>query len=153
MKEKEAELLKFDYEKTLAFLDKADGWLFQIRNWALVSCSAVVTYAVSIERTIVLLANIFLILCFCIFELIYKSFHEDCIKKSHELEELIQKSLDTKSELPSDYQFGIGHAILVPRFKRLLSILLNRGRWHIGIVYIALLIMTALAAIYIQYLC
>jgi hypothetical protein len=153
MKDKEVELIKFDYERTQDFVDKADGFLFQIRNWAMVSCSAVVTYAVSEKNGIVLLANIFLVFGFCTFELIYKSFHEDCIRKGYELEKLLLQSLDTKSELPSDYQFGIGHAIRVPRFKGLVSILFNRNRWHIGIVYLALLIMTALAGIYIHYLC
>ena len=150
MNHDELNLIKFDYEKTLDFLDKADSWLFQIRNWAGVSTTGIVAYAVSSKSAITLVANVFLIIGFCFFELIYKSFHEDCVSKSYILEGLLQKSLDPDTSLPENYKFGIGHAIDVVHPKKLIRILFSRKRWHLGIVYVGLTIMTCLAAIYIK---
>ena len=152
MTDQEREMLLLDYDKTLAFIDKAEGHLFQIRNWAIVSCSAVVAFAVSQQSPIVLAANVFLVSCFCLLEVIYKSFHEDGIQKSYYLEEVIQKSSDASFQLPEDYQFGIGHTIALPRPGKLLRILFNRDRWHIGALYVGLFLLTALAAAYLKWL-
>jgi hypothetical protein len=143
------QILFLDYDKTLAFIDKADGQLFQIRNWAIVSCSAVVAFAVSQKIPIILAANAFLVICFLFLELIYKSFHEDCLGKGHYLEVLIKQSLDPSFKLPTEYQFGIGHEIKAPKLRKMFKILFSCERWHICAVYLGLIIVTALAAVYL----
>lgn len=151
MTEDECDLLKLDYKTTIAFLDKADGWLFQIRNWAAVSSSAVVAYSVSKDNLLVLGLAPFLVMGFWFFELIYKSFHEDCIGKSYQLEEILRDCVRPGSEMPGDYEFGIGHAIEPVRVRRLLEIVRNPKRWHNNVAYLGLLVMCLGVFVYLRW--
>jgi flagellar motor protein MotB len=151
MPKTEQELLLFDYEKTLEFLNKADGLLFQIKNWAIVSCSAVLAFGVSQKSLIIVAGTFFLIAGFCLLELVYKSFHDDCIAKSYGLEKLIQDSLKPSFVLPSGYEFGVGHAIEPPRFRRLLGLLLKKDRWHIGIFYFMIGVLALVTMVYVRH--
>jgi hypothetical protein len=148
----EKKILLLDYEKTLAYIDKADGQLFQIRGWALGFCSAVVAFAVTQNAALILGGNCVLILAFCLLELIYKSFHDDAIARGHRLESIIKASLDPASPLPPDYVFGIGHQIQVPSLRRVLQILWRPTRWHVGALYVGLLALTAISAVYLRWL-
>ena len=142
------DLLKFDYEKTLAFIDKMDGYLFRVRNWGLVSCSGVLAFGIRQQSYLILGMNLLLAAGILFIELIYKSFHEDAISKSTYLEELIQHYQD-ESSIPKEYEFGIGHSIHPLHVGDMAKILFNKKRWHIWVFYLSLAIVTAIAAIVI----
>nr|WP_319571714.1 hypothetical protein [uncultured Draconibacterium sp.] len=133
------EILIKDYESTQAFIDKADSFLFWIRNWAIVLCSAVIVFAVTNHSAIILLSNILIICGFLFVELIQKSFHEDALKHSYEVEKIIQESVWGNKPFPTNYQFGLGHSINTVTLKRLKSILFHRGRWHNVAFYLLIL--------------
>lgn len=147
--ERKAVLL--DYQYTTEFVNRMDAVLFQIRSWSGVACAAVISYAVSKNSIRILSANVLLGICFLFIELIYKSFHENGISHSHDLEEIIHYDAvhSGGAPLPRGYQFGIGHAIQAPTLKRLLKILTNRRRWHIHVFYLLILFVSALAGLLI----
>lgn len=151
MSPEERDLLRFDYEKVLAFIDKTDGHLFKIREWAITFTAAVVAYSVAQDRAVALLGNVIAIVGFGSLELIYKQFHDDAIQKGYRAEILLRASLDPSERLPPDYVFGVGHAIRVPSLHRILDVLRRPTRWHIGALYLGLLFLTALAAFYVQW--
>jgi hypothetical protein len=142
-------LLLLDYEKTLDFLDKTDNLLFQIKNWSIASSSAVLAFGVSQKSVVIVAGNLVLIAGFYLLELIYESFHADCIAKSHKLEELIYKNLESSFALPSDYKFGIGHTIEPPRPRKLGKLLITKDRWHIGVLYYTLAFVDVIAIVYV----
>ena len=133
------EILIKDYESTQAFIDKIDSFLFWIRNWTIVLCSAVIVFAVTNHSAIILLSNILIICGFIFIELIQKSFHEDALKHSYEVEKIIQESIFGNKPIPGNYQFGLGHSIEIVTLKRLKSILFHRGRWHNVAFYLLIL--------------
>ena len=137
MNSAERKAVLLDYQYTSEFINKMDGVLFQIRSWSGVASAAVISYAVSRNSIRVLTGNILLSVCFLFIELIYKSFHEDGISHGYDLERIIHYDAVTNAgtPLPADYIFGIGHAIRPPRLKRILQILISRGRWHLQIFY------------------
>lgn len=142
MKPKELETVRFDYEKTLAFIDKLDDQLFRMKNWALVTCSAVITYGISREEKWVLLLNCAIVLGFLFQEMAYKTFHESGIRKCFELEKIIQADLKTGAKLPVGYFFGMGHKIEPVTFVKMLRIILNPARWHSVFLYVMILVVT-----------
>ena len=82
------EILIKDYEVTQAFIDKIDGFLFWIRNWAIVSSSAVIVYSLTSEYRYIVFSNFLIVLGFLFVELIQKSFHEDAMKHSKKFERI-----------------------------------------------------------------
>ncbi len=118
---KAEELLRLDYDKTLAFIDKADGQLWFIRNWALTANAAIIAFGVSAGSWAVILAALVLVVGFFGLELIVKSFHEDAIGQSYRLEELLVKAAKGPLDL-TDYEFGIGHTIKEPKFGRMVAL-------------------------------
>lgn len=134
------EVLFKDYENTQSFINKADGFLFWIRNWTIIMCSAVIAFAVTKHCPAILVANVFILLGFVFIELIQKSFHEDAIGHGYNIECIIQKSILSDEPFPDDYQFGLGHAIKPVKPLRMIVILFNSERWHIAAFYILILI-------------
>jgi hypothetical protein len=130
MNDQERELILKDYEKTMNFIDKIDGYLFQIRNWAIVASSGVIAYAVSVKSSWILIANFFIITGFMFIELFQKSFHEDAMRKSYNIEKIIGKCILGSEPLPMNYRFGLGHSIQPVSAKGILRIIFNKNRWH-----------------------
>jgi hypothetical protein len=145
---KAGELLRLDYDKTLAFIDKADGQLWFIRNWALTANAAIIAVGVSTGSWAVILAALVLVAGFFTLELIVKSFHEDAIRQSFRLEELLVQAARGELDL-SDYEFGIGHTIKEPKFSRMFGIVLKPGRWHLSFLHIGLAIVDVLAMVFV----
>jgi len=138
------DLLKIDYDKTLAFVDKMDDILFRIKNWAIVTSGAIIALAISINNRYALLVNLLLIYCFLVLELFYKCFHEDALIKSHLIEELLfsdpnNEQIQGKRQ---EYVFGLGHAINLPNARRMTWILFHR--FHMSFLYLILLVLNIL---------
>jgi hypothetical protein len=133
-----------DYQATLSFIDKLDGQLFSIRNLTIVSGSSVIAFAISKDKPSVLLANLIVVPAFLLLELAYKCFHEDGIVRSVYLERAIEVARLT-GDVPPDYRFGIGQSIRPPSPRRLLELLVHSKRWHIRIVHLLLLLVSAAA--------
>ena len=128
------EVLKLDYEKTLAFIDKTDLLIFKIRNWAILTSSAVIAFGFTKDSYFILTLNLFVISAFLFIELIYKGFHESGIGHSFYLENQIQSYFLGK-DIDSDYVFGLGHAIVHPDIKTMIANLKRKNRWHIVAIY------------------
>ena len=122
-------ILMKDYESTLPFVDKLDGQLLAIRNLAVVSASAVIAYSVSEGLPWLLWANLAVIPAFMLMELVYKSFHEDGIRRTFVLEAQMLEAI-RHQRYPTDYEFGIGHAIKPLSVTRMAKLALDRPRWH-----------------------
>ncbi len=151
MKDKQLQLLKYDYDKTLAFIDKADEWFFRIRNMAVVSSAAIIAFGISERQVLIVCVVPFVVLGFWFYELIYKSFHESCIGKGYRIEELLDSELRQETTLPDDYEFGIGHAIRVVALRRLWCLVYSKNRWHLYVPYIALLLFSVFAMGYLWF--
>lgn len=145
MKPKELEIIRFDYEKTLAFIDKLDDQIFRVKGWALVTCSAVIAYGMTRGERYVLFANCAIVIMFLFQEMAYKTFHESGIRKCLELEEIIQADLKKGAKLPTGYVFGLGHKIEPVTFHKMFGIILNPARWHSVFLYFMILVATVAA--------
>ena len=153
MDDKQFQIVLKDYENTQAFIDKIGKYLFQVRNWAIISSSGVIAYAVSEKYGWILIANLFIIAGFMFIELFQKSFHEDALEKLHEMEEIIQKCCVGSEPLPKDYFFGLGHSIFPVYPKRIYQILFAPSRWHNFAFYIFLVLATLGARLLISFIC
>ena len=142
-------LLLEDFRFSSNFIDKMDAQLFEIRKMATVSASAVIAFAISQNRSDILWANVLVIISFLLMDLAYKSFHEDGLKKSWILEELIMDTPESK-ELEEHYFFGIGHLIEPVSLGKMLRIGINKNRAHIRLLYLLLIFFTGLAYFYIK---
>lgn len=76
------EILKEDFSQTLGFIDKCDDHIFKIKNWALLTSSAVIAFSITQNHDAIALANLALLLAFIYLELIYKSFQDTAIDHS-----------------------------------------------------------------------
>lgn len=132
------EALRLDYQDTQNFIDKCDDHMFKIKNWALVTTSAVIAYSISSDKEMIVVANIFLVLVFLYRELIHKSFQDSAIKHSTDLCERIDRAIQglEGDEPESNYQFGFGRRLLYPSLRQCWKILRNRNRWHILSFYV-----------------
>ncbi len=148
----EKEILLKDYEITKAFIDKIDRYLFWIRNWTIVLCSAVIVFALTNHSEIILISNFFIIGGFLFLELIQKSFHEDAITHSKKIEKIIRESINANNPLPEDYNFGLGHAIKRVTTKKLMKIFINPDRWHNIAFYILVLLFSVSSLIFFPYM-
>jgi len=74
-----SEALKLDYDSTCAFIDKCDELMFRIKNWALITTSAVVAYSISSQQELIVFSNLILVPAFLYMELIYKSLQDSAI--------------------------------------------------------------------------
>ena len=130
---KPIEALKEDFAQTLGFIDKCDDHIFKIKNWALLTSSAVIAFSVSQDQDLIALANLALLVAFVYRELIYKSFQDTAIQHTTDISARIDRYLadSATSDLLSDYQHSFGRKLQYPSVHRVFSILGNRNRWHI----------------------
>lgn len=135
------DLLKLDYEAARAVVDKLDGQLFAVRNWAVTTTGAIAALSLSVERPLVLLAGLVPTVLFAVLELMYKGFHDEAIAKSKSVETQIQRIAMSRSALDPDYRFGIGGWIHRPGIRRMTWTFLNRreiSTFYIGLILILL---------------
>ena len=125
--------LTSDYDSTLAFIDKCDAHMFRVKNWALVTTSALIAFSFSTGIESIVFVNLVLILAFLYLELIYKSFQDTAIEHTTDISERIDRSLDSSDSgtLIDGYKFGFGRKLEYPSFSRCYSILRNKARRHI----------------------
>lgn len=127
------EALQKDYESTLSFIDKCDDHMFKIKNWALITTSAIIAFSISRDQDLIVLVNPVLILAFMYLELIYKSFQDTAIEHTTDLAQRIDNHLHNadQNELLKEYRFGFGRKLKYPSLRQVGSILLNNQRRHI----------------------
>lgn len=125
--------LKEDFAQSLGFIDKCDDHIFKIKNWALLTSSAVIAFSVSQDHDAIALANLALLSAFIYLELIYKSFQDTAIEHTADISERIDKYLANPltSDLLAGYSHSFGRKLRYPSVRRVFSILKNRNRWHI----------------------
>ena len=127
------EALQKDYESTLSFIDKCDDHMFKIKNWALITTSAIIAFSISRDKDLIVLVNLVLILAFMYLELIYKSFQDTAIDHTTDLAERIDNHLHNpdQDELLKEYEFGYGRKLKYPSFRQVGNVFLNKQRRHI----------------------
>jgi uncharacterized membrane protein len=127
------EALREDFAQTLGFIDKCDDHIFKIKNWALLTSSAVIAFSVSQHHAAISLANLALLVAFIYLELIYKSFQDTAIQHTSDISCRIDRYLanSTTLDLLQDYNHSFGRKLQYPSVSRVFSILSNRNRWHI----------------------
>jgi hypothetical protein len=133
------ETLKEDFSQTLGFIDKCDNHIFQIKNWAIVTSSAVIAYSISQKYEALVLVNLGLLVAFMYLELIYKSFQDSAIEHISDISRRIDKFLANETaDLLAGYTHSFGRKLKYPSIFRALSILANHNRWHILNFYLLL---------------
>lgn len=127
------EALKEDFSQTLGFIDKCDEHIFKIKNWALITSSAVIAFSVSQDQDAIALANLPLLLAFIYLELIYKSFQDTAIEHTTDISLRIDKYLADPEvpDLLDGYNHSFGRKLQYPSMHRIFFILSNRNRCHI----------------------
>ena len=93
------DILKDDFPQTLGFIDKCDNHIFQIKNWAIVTSSAIIAFSISQDHRALVLVNIPLLLAFIYLELIYKSFQDTAIQHTTDVSERIEKFLTSSEDV------------------------------------------------------
>ncbi len=134
------ELLREDFSQTVDFIDKCDDHIFKIKNWTLLTSSAVIAFSVSQDQDTVALANLALLIAFIYLELIYKSFQDSAIKHTADISKRIDIYLldPSSSSLLDEYSHSYGRKLKYPSICRVFNILKNRSRWHILNFYVLL---------------
>ncbi len=127
------EILKCDYESTLAFIDKCDDHMFKIKNWALITTSAVIAFAISRDKDLLVLVNLGLAFAFLYLELIYKLFQDSAIAHANDAAERIDQYLldASKTTLTTSYTFGFGRGLEYPDVKAIFQLAKSHSRRHI----------------------
>jgi hypothetical protein len=128
------EALTLDFQSTQDFIGKCDEHMFKIKNWALISTSAVIAYSISSGNEAIVFANLALMLAFLYMELIYKSFQDSAIDHSVELSEIIDAAIVGESrddENSSPYSFGFGRKLVYPSIAQCWRVFRNKQRRHI----------------------
>ncbi len=134
--------LKEDFAQTLSFIDKCDNHIFTIKNWALLTSSAVIAFSIQQDQAAIALANLALLFAFIYLELIYKSFQDTAIQHNTDISARIDRYLaePTAPDLMVGYSHSFGRKLQYPSIFRVFSILGNRNRWHILNFYVLLAI-------------
>lgn len=134
------EIVREDFALTLGFIDKCDDHIFKIKNWALLTSSAVIAFSISQDHDAIALANLALLIAFIYLELIYKSFQDTAIEHTTDLSQRIDMYIADPStaKLLAGYSHSFGRKLQYPSIPRVFSILGNRKRWHILNFYILL---------------
>lgn len=137
-KEERDEVLRWlekDYDDARAAIDKFDGQLFTIRNWAVTSAGALLALGFSTDRAVVPLVGLLSMALFAYLETTYKCFHEDAMRRGHELENLINEARFGARE-PAGHRFGLSPAFNAPTWARIRRVL--KVRRHITFMYAGL---------------
>lgn len=130
---KPIETLREDFSQTLEFIDKCDDHIFKIKNWALLTSSAVIAFSISQDHGAIALANLVLLIAFIYLELIYKSFQDTAIKHTTDISQRIDQYLADAStmDILVGYSHSYGRKLKYPSVRRVFGILTNSNRWHI----------------------
>ena len=70
-------------------IDKFDGFTYGIKNWFITILVAISGYAIA-NKPAVLWINLFLVLAFYLFEVIYRLGHASFLKRAREIEEILR---------------------------------------------------------------
>jgi hypothetical protein len=135
-----------DYDDARNAVDKFDGQLFTIRNWAVTSAGALLALGFSTSQWVVPVVGLVSVVLFGYLEMTYKCFHEDALFRGRQMEGLIEQAL-AGGDFTAGYRFGLSHAFHAPTVKRILKMFLMRR--HITLLYAGLAIALAAAAIVI----
>ncbi|MBI5246434.1 MAG: hypothetical protein HY923_04585 [Elusimicrobia bacterium] len=129
---KPIDILREDFAQTLGFIDKCDDHIFKIKNWALLTSSAVIAFAVAQDHDSFALANLVLLLAFLYLELIYKSFQDTAIEHTTDISKRIDKYLadPSNANLLAGYRHGFGRKLRYPSVYRVFSILPDPDHGH-----------------------
>ena len=134
------QLMNKDYDNTLKFIDKCDDHIFKIKNWVLITVSAVIAFGITKDKEIVIIANLAIILAFLYLELFYKSLQDDAISHSSKLESRLEEFCKgNESDSIDGYSFGIGKVLTYPKLEKMWKTLSHPYRRHIVIFYSFLL--------------
>lgn len=125
--------LREDFAQTLGFIDKCDDHIFRIKNWALLTSSAVIAFSVAQDKDEIALTNVGLLVAFMYLELIYKSFQDTAIEHTTDISKRIDRYLANPGapDLMVGYCHSFGRKLQYPSVRRVFSLLDNRNRWHI----------------------
>ncbi len=135
------DILREDFSQTLAFIDKCDDHIFKIKNWAIVTSSAVIAFAISQDHDVITLMNPFLLVGFLYLELMYKSFQDSAIKHTDDISKRIDRYLinPDSEDLLEGYEHSFGRKLNYPYiWPVLVGILRHKQRRHILNFYILL---------------
>src|SRR5436189_4962075 len=91
------DILKLDYEKTLAAIDKYDGHVQEIKNWSITACGAVLLLGLKEKSVAITMLTFLIAVGFCFVALICKTLLIGAQDHAAELETLIQ-GRDPKQE-------------------------------------------------------
>ena len=129
--------LTSDYDSTLDFIDKCDTHMFRVKNWALITTSAVVAYSISAGTEFIVFVNLILIPAFVYLELVYKSFQDTAIEHTTDISKRIDRALmqGNSDDLIGGYNFGFGRRLKYPSLSRCMEILRKKTRRHILVFY------------------
>jgi hypothetical protein len=127
------EVLQEDFAQTLAFIDKCDNHMFTVKNWALITTSTVIAFAITQNHYQVAFVNVGLIVAFMYLELIYKSFQDTAIEHNMDISTRIDRFLADRAatDLLVGYNHSFGRKLKYPSVVRVFSLLGNLNRWHI----------------------
>lgn len=144
---KAIDILREDFSQTLAFIDKCDDHIFKIKNWAILTSSAVIAFAISQNHDFLSLANLLLLLPFLYLELMYKSYQDTAIEHSADISGRIDRYItDPTGNLLSGYKHSFGRKIKYPSIKPvLIDLLRHKLRRHIVNFYLILASISASA--------
>jgi hypothetical protein len=135
------DFLKLDFEAARAVVDKLDGQLFAVRNWAVTTTGAIAALSLSVEQPLVVLVGLVPTMLFAFLELMYKGYHDEAISKSKYVETQIHRVAVERASLDPDYRFGIGGWIHRPRIRQMTWTFLNRreiSTFYVGLIVILL---------------
>lgn len=142
------DLLREDYSQTLSFIDKSDEHMFKVKNWALVTSSAVVAFAISQDRELMVLGNVFVLIAFLYLELMYKSFQDSAIEHNADISNRIDRYIanENDEELLQGYTHSFGRKLKYPSVGRVFGVLKDSKRRHISNFYVLLVFFSLAAA-------
>ena len=140
------DILREDFEQTLGFIDKCDNHIFQVKNWAIATSSAVIAFSISQNHDGIALLNLPLFFAFMYLELMYKFFQDTAIQHTDDISRRIDKFLsNSQTDLLTDNKHSFGRRLQYPSFCRVFSVLGNRKRWHILNFYLLLTLISVIA--------
>jgi len=138
------EILKEDFAQTLDFIDKCDNHIFQIKNWAIATSSAIIAFSISQNYDSLVFVNLLPLLAFLYLELVYKSFQDSAIAHAADISQRIDKYLANTNvgDLLVKYNHGFGRKIQYPSVRRVFGILRNPDRGHFRNFYVLLILIS-----------
>jgi hypothetical protein len=110
------DFLKLDYEAAQAVVNKFDGHLFAVRNWAVTTTGAIAALSLSVAQPLVLLVGLGPSVVFAFLELMYKGYHDEAVDKRGYVERQIQQVAVKSSRLTPTISSGWRAGLIVREF-------------------------------------